>query len=40
MKIYLTLLIPLLALSFLVSGASAAQNPNIGEHPILGNKNS
>ena len=38
MKIYLALLIPLLALSFLVSGASAAQDPNIGTHPVLATK--
>ena len=35
MKIYLTVLIPLLVLSFLVSGASAAQNPSIGTHPVM-----
>ena len=38
MKKYLALLIPLLALSFLVSGASAAQNPNIGAHSVLATK--
>ena len=38
MKIYLALLIPLLALSFLVSGASAAQDPNIGTHLVLATK--
>lgn len=38
MKIYLTLLIPLLALSFLVSGVSAAQDPSTGTHTMLATK--
>jgi inhibitor of cysteine peptidase len=35
MKKYLALLISLLALSLLVSGASAAQNQNTATHPII-----
>jgi len=38
MKKYLALLISLLALSFLVSGASAAQNQNTVTHPIIKTK--
>ena len=38
MKIYVALLIPLLVLSFLVSGVSAAQNQNVGVHPVLKTK--
>ncbi|MEN6553376.1 MAG: protease inhibitor I42 family protein [Methanobacterium sp.] len=35
MKKYLALLISLLALSLLVSGASAAQNQNTATHPVI-----
>ncbi len=38
MKIYLTLLISLLSLSFLVSGAYAAQNQNVAAYPALTTK--
>ncbi len=38
MKIYLALLVPLLTLSFLVSGAYAAHNQNVAAHPVLATK--
>ncbi len=38
MKIYLTLLIPLLTLSFLVSGVFAVQNQNAAAHSALTTK--
>ncbi|MGB9978655.1 protease inhibitor I42 family protein [Methanobacterium sp.] len=38
MKKYLALLISLLALSLLVSGASAAQNQNTATHPVIKTK--